>query len=58
MKSWLEALDRILRGEAARLSELREGLGNLPVQGLTILIALMGATYGICMGCFAIFQES
>jgi hypothetical protein len=55
MWKWAQALDAILRGEATRLSRLREGTFDIPLGGLTALIVLLGAVYGFCMGWFALF---
>lgn len=57
MWKWVQALDSVLRGETTRLSRLREGAFDIPVGGLTVLIALMGATYGFCMGWFALLNR-
>jgi len=54
MKHWFKALDKILRGEATRLQELQHGPIDIPVIGLSTLIALLAIFYGACMGCFAI----
>lgn len=57
MWKWAQALDGILRGETTRPSKLREGTFDIPAGGLTILIGLLGATYGFCMGWFALFNR-
>src|SRR5262245_22104018 len=57
MWKWAQALDAILRGEATQLSRLREGKFDLPAGGLSFLIALLGASYGFCMGWFALFNR-
>jgi hypothetical protein len=54
--TWLKQLDRILRGEATRLSALRAGTVEVPAGGLSAVIAALGAAYGACMGCFALFK--
>src|SRR5262249_39558406 len=54
--SWLKALDRILGGEATRLSALRSGSVDVPAGGLSAVIAALGMIYGVCMGCFALFK--
>lgn len=57
LRGWHE-LDRILRGEATRLSSLRRGSVEVPVVGLGIVLAVLGMIYGVCMGCFAVFRGS
>jgi hypothetical protein len=57
MKSWLKALDRILRGEATTVESLKSGLAEVPLAGMTALIILLGAIYGMGMGTFALFKE-
>lgn len=47
-------LDRLLRGEATSLSELRGGMLQIPALGLTVVLVILGAIYGACMGLFAI----
>ncbi len=54
MWSWLKGLDRILRGEATRLRELRAETVEIPAGGLSVLILGLGMLYGVCMGCFAV----
>ena len=55
MIRWVKELDRILRGEATRLPALREGTIGVAAGPLSVLIVLLGAFYGACMGCFAVF---
>lgn len=54
--AWLRQLDRILRGDATRLSELRRGTIDMRAGGLTALLVVLGMTYGACVGCFALFK--
>jgi hypothetical protein len=54
MWQWIKSLDRILRGEATRLPMLREGKLDVPVVGLSLIIAMLGILYGLCMGLFAV----
>jgi len=54
----LRQLDRILRGEATRLSALRRGTIELAPGGLTLVILALGLLYGACMGSYALFQKS
>jgi hypothetical protein len=56
MWSWFRQLDRILRGDATRLSALRRGSIEIPEGGLSAVIVLLGVVQGVCMGCFAIFR--
>jgi hypothetical protein len=57
MWKWIHALDRILRGDATRLSNLREGRIDIPAAGLTVVLIALGASYGFCMGWFALFDR-
>ena len=50
----LRQLDRILRGDATRLSELRGGRIEIPAAGLAGVLTVLGLLYGACMGAFAI----
>ena len=50
----IKQLDRLLRGEATSLTELRGGVLNIPVVGLTVVIVVLGLVYGACMGVFAV----
>lgn len=56
MKAWWGDLDRILRGEATRMIDLRKGTIEISVGGVTIALWILATTYGACMGCFAIFK--
>lgn len=51
---WIKSLDRLLRGESTRLPILREGKFEAPAIGFLVLINLLGAIYGICMGLFSV----
>lgn len=57
MVSWMQQLDRLLRGDATRLSALRKGTIELPESGLTLVIFVLGLLYGGCMGCFALLNR-
>jgi hypothetical protein len=57
MFGWMRQLDRLLRGEATRLSALRQGVIELPENGLSLVILLLGVIYGLCMGTFALFNK-
>jgi hypothetical protein len=56
MLTWIKYLDRVLRGEATRPSALRQGEIGQPVGGLAVIAAVLGVIYGVCMGCYALFQ--
>lgn len=57
MWQWIKQLDRILRGEATRPSDLREGTIVIPAGGIAVVVAVLAAIYGMCMGSFALFRE-
>lgn len=52
LRSWLEALDQILRGETTRPSALRERSLQIPLAGLSLLILALALSYGFCMGMY------
>jgi hypothetical protein len=54
---WLNALDRILRGEATRPSALQRQSIDVPVAGLTLTILVLALSYGFCMGMFPGLRE-
>ena len=47
-------LDRVLRGEATRLDDLREGRLQVPARGLALAAILLGMFYGACMGSYGV----
>ena len=51
---WLFHLDRILRGEATRPSDIRKADIKMPLFGIALLVFLLAAVYGFCMGVFAL----
>ena len=53
----LQDLDRVLRGEATQLPELREATIKIPAGGLSVVMVLLALVYGACMGCFAVFNR-
>lgn len=57
MRQAVKELDRILRGDATRLSALRLGRIEIPLGSLSGVIFVLGALYGLCMGCFALFKD-
>ncbi len=54
---WVHELDRILRGEATSLSSIRQGMMELPVIGLTVVLLSLAAIYGFCMAWFGLFAR-
>lgn len=56
MWHWLTELDRVLRGEATRPDDLREGTVRIPALGISIVILILGVIYGLCMGCFTLLR--
>src|SRR5688572_30781870 len=54
MKNALRQLDRILRGDATRLSELKGGRIEVGSAGLAGVLTVLGVFYGACMGAFAV----
>lgn len=58
MKAWLRALDRILRGETTRGSDLEQGLAAVPIDGMLVLVVCLGVIYGLGMGSFALSRNT
>ncbi len=56
MIRWIKQLDGILRGDATRMSALKDGKIETPVGGVTVITILLGATYGVCMGAYAMIR--
>jgi hypothetical protein len=56
MTNWIRDLDRILRGEATRLAALRDETIDIRARGLAVVIFVLAVIYGLCMGCYAVFQ--
>src|SRR6478672_2713486 len=54
MLNSIRTVDRILRGDATRLSDLRRGTLDVPLGGLSLVILVLGAFYGACMGVYAV----
>jgi len=52
--SWLVELDRILRGDATRVVDLKDGSIRISLGGVSLVLVLLGMTYGLCMGVFAL----
>ena len=57
MLNWIKDLDRILRGEATRLSALERGAVDVAPVGLGVVIVVLGMIYGACMGTFALLHD-
>jgi hypothetical protein len=57
MKTWIKSLDRVLRGEATGLAELRRGEFAVPSLGLSSVTILLGIFYGLCMGLPAVITR-
>lgn len=58
MRRWISELDRLLRGETTRLSNLRGNSIDVPLGGLAFLLIILGMIYGACMGAFALLRPS
>ena len=56
MLTWFKQLDKILRGDATRMSSLVDGEIKIPVGGLSVAVLLLGVLYGLCAGSFAMIQ--
>ncbi len=54
MWQWIRQLDRLLRGQATQLDQLKDGTLDVPIVGLAVVIDLLGLIYGACMGAFAL----
>ena len=50
----IKSLDRVLKGQATDLESLRRGNIDISARGLSLLLVILGAIYGVCMGTFAI----
>lgn len=58
MLKWFKQLDKILRGDATRLSSLTDAEIKIPVKELAVAISLLGVLYGCCVGSFAMIQTA
>jgi len=56
LRHWLYEVDRILRGEATRPSAIRNADIKFPVVGVAVVVTLLAAIYGFCMGVFALVR--
>ena len=52
----IRQLDRVLRGDATRLPDLRQGTINVRVFSMLLVVIVLGLIYGACMGSFAAFR--
>ena len=57
MWKWIHDLDRLLRGEVTRLSDLRAGRIEIDPRGLVTAMLVLGGIYGFGMGWFALFNR-
>ncbi len=56
MIRWFKQLDGILRGDATRLSALKDGRIETPIGGLSVVTVFLGAVYGVCIGAYAVIR--
>lgn len=57
MEHALKDLDRLLRGDATRLAALKQGKIEVEEGQLPWIVLGLGLFYGLCMGCFALFNK-
>jgi hypothetical protein len=57
MRALFSHLDRLLRGDTTRPDLLREGRIDVPGGGMALMIVLLGALYGLCMGSYSLLKE-
>ncbi|MDF2440356.1 MAG: hypothetical protein JWN98_1340 [Abditibacteriota bacterium] len=57
MWDWMGQLDRLLRGEATRLSARPQSVVELPENGLPMVILILGLLCGLCMCFFALINK-
>lgn len=58
MRSWLRELDHLLRGQKTSVSDLAQGRIELSLRVFFPLAILLGATYGVFMGFYAVFNAT
>jgi len=58
MLTWFKQLDKILRGDATRLSSLTDAEIKIPLGGISLVVLLLGVIYGFCVGSFAMIQSA
>jgi hypothetical protein len=56
MREYLLHLDRLLRGDATRPDQIRDGRIELDARGIALVIVLLGAIYGLCMGSYSLLK--
>ena len=56
LRLWLFELDRILRGDATRQSDIRAADIKIPVVGVSVIVIILAVLYGFCMGIFALIR--
>ena len=55
--NWLFHLDRILRGEATKPSDIRQKADiQIPIFGVAVIVFGLAVIYGFCMGVFALVR--
>lgn len=52
----MRQLDKLLRGDATQLDSLKTGKIEFPAKGVLISAIMLAASYGICMGIFAVLR--
>src|SRR5436190_22707964 len=57
MREHLKHLDRLLRGDATRPDALRDGRVEIDAQGIALVVVLLGAIYGLCMGSYSLLKD-
>ena len=55
--NWLLELDQILRGEATRVADLKDGSIKISVGGVSLVLILLGMLYGLCMAVFVVVSK-
>ncbi len=56
MLTWMRQLDKLLRGDATQLESLKTGKIEFPAKGVLIAAIMLAASYGVCMGIFAVLR--
>jgi len=56
MRDYLLHLDRLLRGDATRPDQIRDGRIELDARGIALVIFVLGAIYGLCMGSYSLLK--
>jgi hypothetical protein len=58
VSSWLRELDEVLRGHKADPRLLASGTAHVPIEPLVGASILLGMTYGVCMGLYAVVTRT